>query len=78
MIALPEREKMLKARSIGLRMVEYLERAGIRTFDELATRDADSLLLQIHVETGIRLNAMGLETLANLVALAKESAARNA
>jgi hypothetical protein len=66
-----ERQKMLKAFSIGPKMVAYLESAGIRTFAELAERDAESLLLQIHVETGVKLNKMGLDALANLVVMAK-------
>lgn len=69
---------MLRARSIGPKMIEYLEHSGIQTFDELAARDAESLLLQIHVETGIRLNRMGLEALANLVALAKQESGKQA
>ena len=76
MISQQERVKMLRAHSIGPKMVEYLDRSGIRTFDELASRDADSLLLQMHVETGVRLNKMGLNALANLVTLAKDQAGK--
>lgn len=76
MISQQERVKMLRAHSIGPKMVEYLDRSGIRTFDELASRDANSLLLQIHVETGVRLNKMGLNALANLVTLAKDQAGK--
>lgn len=71
MISPDERQKMLKAFSIGPKMITYLESAGIRTFAELAERDAESLLLQIHVETGVKLNKLGLDALANLVALAQ-------
>jgi hypothetical protein len=66
-----ERRKMLKAFSIGPKMIDYLEHAGIRTLEELVDRDAGSVLLQIQVETGVKLNAMGLDAISNLIALAR-------
>ncbi len=66
-----EREKMLKAYSIGPTMVDLIERAGISSMAELRGRDAGEVLLQIHVETGRKLNVMGLRALENLIALAE-------
>lgn len=70
MISAEEREKMLLAHSIGPKMISYLERSGITELRELCGRDAQTLLLQIHVETGVKLNKMGLDALKNLIALA--------
>lgn len=68
---------MLKAFSIGPKMIDYLERSGISTLSELAGRDPQSVLLQIHVETGVKLNKMGLGALENLIDLANSSKPQN-
>lgn len=74
MITAGERQNMMRAYSIGPKMVDYLERSGIEKLADLVGRDPQSLILQIEVETGVRLNKMGLDALANLVELANETA----
>ena len=63
---------MLQAHSIGPRMVALLEQAGFQSLAEIRDEDAHSVLLRIHVETGTRLNAMGLRALENLIAHAQK------
>ena len=67
-----ERAKMLKAHSIGPKMVSYLEQSGIRHLHELADRKAADVLFQIEVETGVKLNVMGERALENLINLARQ------
>ncbi len=67
---------MLRAFSIGPKMVDLIEQAGITTLHEMQVCDAGEILLRIHVETGTRLNRNGLYALENLVALANEDQAK--
>jgi nucleotidyltransferase/DNA polymerase involved in DNA repair len=67
-----ERKKMLKARSIGAKMVEYLERIGIERLSDLRGADPHVIAMRIDVELGRKhMNAMGVAAIANLVALAE-------
>jgi len=70
-----EREKMLKARSIGPTMLRYLEEIGVASLAELRGADPQELALRIDVALGRRhMNAQGVRALANLVALAEAEA----
>lgn len=63
---------MLHARSIGPRMIDYLEAIGIETLGDLGGRDPVELAFAINMELGRRhINAAGIAALANLVALAE-------
>jgi len=62
-----------QAHSIGPKMVDYLYRINVRTFDDLVNCDAHDLALRIDVEVGgKRLNVMGVRALENLIRLAKD------
>lgn len=70
-----EREKMLRAHSIGPAMIGYLEMIGIVRLADLRLRDPDELAFCINAELGRRhINATGVRALANLVALARAGA----
>ena len=64
-----EREKMLRAYSIGPKMVHYLEKIGIETLAELKDENAQELALRIDEMLGKRhMNKLGIEALENLIA----------
>lgn len=66
---------MLKARSIGPRMLDYLAAAGIETLDELRSADPAVLAMRINAALGKpHINRLGIAALANLVSLAGEAA----
>ena len=75
MIAENERAKMLRAYSIGSRMIAYLEEIGIERLDDLKGADAEVLAMRIDVALGRRhMNRLGVEALRNLIALADREA----
>ncbi|MCC0044476.1 MAG: hypothetical protein H6892_08940 [Brucellaceae bacterium] len=75
MIAENERAKMLRAYSIGSRMIAYLEEIGIERLDDLKGADAEVLAMRIDVALGRRhMNRLGVEALRNLIALANREA----
>ena len=74
MIAENERAKMLRAYSIGPRMIGYLEEIGIERLADLKGADAEVLAMRIDVALGRQhMNRLGVEALRNLIALANET-----
>jgi hypothetical protein len=74
-MAQSEREKMLRAQSIGPAMIRHLEMIGVVRLADLRDRDPGELAFRINAELGRRhINATGVRALANLVALARASA----
>lgn len=74
MIAEEERRAMLRAHSIGPRMIAYLEEIGIERLADLRGADPAELALRIDVALGRRhINRQGIEALRNLIALAEET-----
>lgn len=72
MISSEERRRMLRARSIGPRMIGYLEEIGIERLEDLAGADAAALAMRIDIALGRRhMNRLGIEALENLIALAE-------
>ena len=72
MIGKSEREKMLKAHSIGPRMISYLEEIGVETLAELGGADPHELAMRIDIALGRKhMNRLGVEALRNLVELAE-------
>lgn len=69
---------MLRAHSIGPKMVSYLEEIGIERLSDLCGQDAASLAMRIDIALGRKhMNRMGVAVIANLIALAeKEEGAR--
>jgi nucleotidyltransferase/DNA polymerase involved in DNA repair len=63
---------MLRAYSIGPRMIAYLEEIGITRLEDLIGADPEQLAMRIDVIVGRRrrLNRLGIEALRNLVELA--------
>jgi nucleotidyltransferase/DNA polymerase involved in DNA repair len=71
MIDAAERARMLKAHSIGPRMISYLEEIGIERLSDLRGADADELAMRIDIALGRKhMNRLGVEALRNLIALA--------
>lgn len=72
MIGDDERAKMLRAHSIGPRMIAYLEEIGIERLDELKGEDAETLAMRIDVALGRKhMNRLGVGALRNLIELAE-------
>ncbi len=74
MIPETERLKMMRAHSIGPRMVFYLEEIGIERLADLKGADAETIAMRIDVALGRKhMNRLGVGGLANLIALANEA-----
>ncbi|MFI0843880.1 hypothetical protein [Mesorhizobium sp. IMUNJ 23232] len=71
MIDPDEREKMLKAHSIGPKMLVYLEKIGIERLADLKGGDPHVIAMRIDVALERRhMNRLGVAALANLIELA--------
>ena len=71
MIDSNERQRMLRAHSIGPTMIAYLDEAGITRLDELVGADAHEIAMRIEIAVGYkRLNKSGIAALRNLIELA--------
>jgi hypothetical protein len=72
MIADSEREKMLRAHSIGPRMIAYFEMIGMERLSDFAGANAEVIATRIDAALGHRhMNRNGLEAIGNLIALAE-------
>jgi len=58
---------LMRARSIGPRMVLWLEQAGYREITEFAGETVDNIVFRVEAMAGVRLNANGRKALANLI-----------
>ena len=69
---------MLKAYSIGPRMIAYLEEIGIERLEDLAGAEAEVIAMRIDIAAGRRrrLNSLGLQALRNLIELANLESGR--
>lgn len=66
-----ERAKMLKAHSIGPKMIAYLEKIGIERLADLKGADPHLVAMRIDVALERRhINRLGVAALANLIELA--------
>ena len=71
MIDAVERQKMLRAHSIGPRMLEWLQEIGIERLADLKGADAGEIAMRINIALGHRrLNCMGVSALRSLIELA--------
>ena len=72
MIDARERKRMLRAHSIGPKMIAYLDEAGITRLEELVGADALEIAMRIEIAVGQRhLNKLGVAALRNLIELAE-------
>jgi predicted flap endonuclease-1-like 5' DNA nuclease len=66
-----ERKKMLRAYSIGPKVIAYLEEIGIERLSDLAGADAEEIAFRIDISLGRKhMNRLGVEALRNLIELA--------
>jgi hypothetical protein len=75
MIAAEERRRMLAVRLCGPRVLERLERIGVRRLEDLAGRDPDELVLAVNLNAGrpIWRPPMAHKAMENLIAAAEAS-----
>ena len=72
MINANERQKMLRAHSIGPTMIAYLEEIGIKRLADLKGADAGEIAMRIDIALGRKhMNRLGVAALRNLIALAE-------
>lgn len=72
MISDDGRRKMLRAHSIGPKMVSYLEEAGIERLSDLVGAQAEDIAFRIDIALGHKhMNRLGVEALRNLIDLAE-------
>ena len=68
-----ERARMLRAYSVGPRMIHYLEQAGIERLEDLVGADPGEIVMRIDIASGRRrLNRFGHEAVRNLIELANQ------
>jgi len=77
MIDAKERARMLRAYSIGPRMIAYLEAIGIERLEDLAGAEAEIIAMRIDIALGKHLNRLGIEALRNLIDLANRESGRD-
>ena len=66
-----ERQKMLRAHSIGPKMIGYLEEIGIERLSDLRGADVGEIAMRIDIALGRKhMNRLGVAALENLIALA--------
>jgi hypothetical protein len=71
MISEAERKKMLRAHSIGPKMIAYLQEIGIERLSDLAGANPEEIAFRIDIALGRKhMNRLGVEALRNLIALA--------
>jgi hypothetical protein len=76
MISSSERKKMLRAHSIGPRMIAYLGEIGAERLSDLKGGDAEMLAMRIDAAHGRKhMNRLGVEALRNLIAPAVQEPA---
>jgi hypothetical protein len=67
---------MMRAYSIGPRMIHYLEQAGIERLEDLVGADPGEIVMRIDIASGQRpLNRLGHAAVRNLVELANRECA---
>jgi hypothetical protein len=67
-----ERLKMLRAHSIGPKMIAYLEEIGIERLADLKGADAGEIAMRIDIALGRKhMNRLGIAALQNLIELAE-------
>lgn len=72
MISDEERRKMLRAHSIGPKMISYLDEAGIERLSDLVGAEAEDIAFRIDIALGHKhMNKLGIEALRNLIELAE-------
>ena len=73
MISQSEREKMLRAHSVGPRTIAYLQEIGIERLSRLKGADAETIAMRIDIALGRKhMNKHGVQALRNLIALAEQ------
>jgi hypothetical protein len=77
MIEPHERERMLRAYSIGPKMIAYLEEIGITRLEELVDADPLVIAMRIDIALGKHLNRLGIAALTNLIELAERECGGN-
>jgi hypothetical protein len=68
-----EKQAIRRARSIGPKMVAWLEEAGYERLADFAGETPENIAFRIEACTGRRLNGNGIKALANLIGFARAS-----
>ncbi|WP_432286763.1 hypothetical protein SLT36_08190 [Aminobacter sp. BA135] len=75
MISDDERKSMLRAHSIGPKMISYLQDIGITRLDDLKGADPLEIAMRIDISVGRKhMNSLGVAALRNLIELANTKA----
>jgi hypothetical protein len=78
MIEARERERMLRAHSIGPKMIAYLDEIGIKRLDDLVGADPEAIAMRIDIALGHKhINRLGVAALRNLIELAERECGQN-
>lgn len=71
MISEDERKSMLRAHSIGPKMIRYIEEIGIERLADLRGADPQQIAMRIDIALGRKhINSLGVAALRNLIELA--------
>ena len=75
MISDDERKSMLRAHSIGPKIISYLQDIGITRLDDLKGADPIEIVMRIDISVGRKhMNSLGVAALRNLIELANTKA----
>lgn len=75
MISDDERKSMLRAHSIGPKMISYLQDIGITRLDDLKGADPLEIVMRVDISVGRKhMNSLGVAALRNLIELANTKA----
>ncbi|WP_439502501.1 hypothetical protein [Aminobacter ciceronei] len=75
MISDDERKSMLRAHSIGPKIISYLQDIGITRLDDLKGADPLEIVMRIDISVGRKhMNSLGVAALRNLIELANTKA----
>jgi hypothetical protein len=75
MISDDERKSMLRAHSIGPKMISYLQDIGITRLDDLKGAEPLEIVMRIDISVGRKhMNSLGVAALRNLIELANTKA----
>lgn len=78
MIEPGEKARMLRAHSIGPRMIAYLEEIGIECLADLAGAEAEQIAMRIDIALGRKhINRLGIEALRNIIEMANREGGKN-
>lgn len=68
-----EKMRISQARSVGPKLIQWLEHAGYESLEEFAGETPENISFRVEIATGIRHNGNALKAYENLIDFARNS-----